>query len=119
MTHEEEMQKPLTAIEQLRLHVNHDFHAPCLVEVADEVDQLQDQFRHLLQAQEWKPIESAPKDGERIILWLDDEGFSMTGYWDAKEEMWRLPEWDMWTGEEGMHTLTHWMPLPLPPQANP
>ena len=71
-------------------------------------------LRQLLAETEWRPIESAPKK-DRLLLWLADEGFSITGCWDAKEEMWRLPEWDMWTSEDGMHQITHWLPLPEPP----
>lgn len=58
---------------------------------------------------DWQPIETAPKDGHRLLLWLADEQFWLIGKWDKAEEMWHLPEWDIWTGEEGLHWLTHWM----------
>jgi hypothetical protein len=30
---------------------------------------------------EWRPIETAPKDGKRLILFLRDEGVSVTASW--------------------------------------
>jgi len=33
----------------------------------------------------------------------------VVGKWDTAEQMWNLVEWDMWTGEEGMHEITHFI----------
>lgn len=83
----------------------------------------------------WKPIETAPKDGTEILIyadgmiiqaryhpgeWSDDTPISPAEYsgaiWcafdDALEfEIEETPEGD-WHG-----TVTHWMPLPYPPEA--
>lgn len=73
----------------------------------------------------WQPIETAPKDGTRIDLWV----VSPTKAWrwpdaswmEAGKHRWLGP--DDWTSKEGMplHALieatvaTHWQPLPSPP----
>ena len=70
---------------------------------------------------EWQPIETAPKDGTDILLWLG-EPFNQT----------RLAgfcrHWGTWVEEEpndflneeifgiGCNVPTHWMPLPEPPK---
>lgn len=74
---------------------------------------------------EWKPIETAPKDGSKVILFTvhpgDDFGepFSKVqiGSWQEgnglpiDHDFYREPEWEtQWVGEP-----THWRPLPSPP----
>jgi hypothetical protein len=56
---------------------------------------------------EWQPIETAPRGGEPILLWSDDQGVcigchSGDVWWDNLYEPWRFEP-------------THWMPLPEPP----
>lgn len=62
------------------------------------------------EAGEWKPIETAPKDGRRILLLWD---IPLTGRWLDNTET-KYP-WAGWK-PEGMHAVhghpTHWMPLP-------
>jgi hypothetical protein len=81
----------------------------------------------------WQPIETAPRDGTEIDLWIAtddgggyrqpecvwrDKGECEAGWYDA------VLEWDRidapWTatsapGEAAMRTATHWMPLPEQP----
>ncbi|NDB68765.1 MAG: hypothetical protein EB015_12325 [Methylocystaceae bacterium] len=54
---------------------------------------------------EWQPIETAPKDGENVIVTDGDE--VNVGWWEFYNPE---PEW-------GGYILfpTHWMPLPPPP----
>jgi hypothetical protein len=73
---------------------------------------------------EWQPIETAPKDGARIDIWV--EWTSKTGvrgkripncYWHRKANAWKTDcyykdGWCHWRGEKP----THWMPLPEPPE---
>jgi hypothetical protein len=69
---------------------------------------------------EWKPIESAPKDGTLILLYCpDDEPCIVVGNYYRDEEM--DGEWWLYADElltdacpEGAKP-THWMPLPPPP----
>ena len=69
------------------------------------------------EADGWRPIESAPKDGTLILAC----GFGPKGYFVAdvkyKDEQWMIfhPEEDDWT--VASHRVTHWRPLPSPPSA--
>ena len=53
---------------------------------------------------EWQPIETAPKDGKLILLWVPGKEYGLMkweGIWDDRLHGCRGP--------------THWMPLPEPP----
>lgn len=78
------------------------------------------------QPQEWREIETAPKDGCDILLYTVHPGDSyypepfdavQIGCWDegndTPDPIWRRePGWET----ERIGTPTHWMPLPLPPE---
>lgn len=53
---------------------------------------------------QWAEISTAPRDGSRIMLWDSrDGGFPTFGSWRV--------------GSEEEHgTITHWLPLPTPPE---
>lgn len=63
-------------------------------------------------APQWQPIETAPKDGRRLLLWWPEwcdepiKGWWADGYWQCIDAV----------VEEGP---THWMPLPPPPTMRP
>ena len=64
---------------------------------------------------EWQPIETAPKDGTKIIVFDHYDGVVIA--------RWRMRwpesgyEWIEATGEEyENYRPTHWMPLPEPPK---
>lgn len=70
---------------------------------------------------EWQPIETAPKDGTRVLAyWPDCYGNgsacaveSWFGPWGKgnADQTWQSPfEW-----ADGHNDPTHWMPLPPPP----
>lgn len=74
---------------------------------------------------EWQPIETAPKDGRDILVWMplgDGRGnptVAVVDWYVANgESHWRIAE-----GVFGPLALdfppTHWMPLPEPPTAPP
>ena len=58
---------------------------------------------------EWQPIETAPKDGTRVLLVIDH------GEWGDK--VWTGLWADGWIISYGKtsNKPTHWMPLPVPP----
>ena len=61
----------------------------------------------------WQPIETAPKDGTKILAYDPDRGGSCEilywGSWKGK---------GAWQDDEanGYYEPSHWMPLPEPPQ---
>lgn len=70
-------------------------------------------------APEWQPIETAPKDGTRVLLWVPPMiagNVELSGYATAGR-------WDSLGWHSGITTLacqpTLWMPLPRPPEIVP
>ena len=63
---------------------------------------------------EWRPIEEAPEEGQWALVVMD--GAMNCAY----VEKGKLPE--DWTHPENpnlfMESVTHWMPLPEPPEEN-
>lgn len=58
----------------------------------------------------WRPIETAPKDGARVLLW---DGEAFTGSYAAVAHD---AEFDKWCDDEQQpREPTDWMPLPDPP----
>lgn len=59
----------------------------------------------------WQPIETAPKDGTRILGYQPAAPASVEDInivaWDSGR--WHDDEWYC-------YTITHWMPLPAPPE---
>ncbi len=90
------------------------------------INSLIDKTIDALEAQQWKPIETAPKDGT-WILGINNRGNCAVIIW-AKEALdgrgglangWIHPFSDMtlsgfWNGDCGS-VATHWQPLPHPP----
>lgn len=78
---------------------------------------------------EWRPIESAPRDGTDIDVWIychDPEwrGPSETGIENGMREtdvFWEDGYWkkiedgDSYSIANEHYTISHWMPLPEPP----
>ena len=66
---------------------------------------------------DWRPIETAPKDG--TILLLTDGRDVVAGLWDAADPKYRWCFLDSPPALNGMpdnrHGPTHWTPLPDPP----
>jgi len=90
-------------------------------------------LRHLLQAQRWRPIEEAPKDGNAFLAYgrhTHSPKDAQRGV-KAGDHWWAIILWDIWRPEEdggrawvfakdGQYTWskpTHWMTLPEPPSS--
>lgn len=58
---------------------------------------------------EWQPIETAPKDGTRILTYRQGYVENMAVAW-SYELGWHPVFGDIWPNP------THWMPLPSPPK---
>lgn len=67
---------------------------------------------------EWRPIESAPKDGSDVLV-VNDRGIFVAqwnedGPDNCLDEFWHVRDGKYWHDLRGMKP-THWMPLPDPP----
>jgi len=63
----------------------------------------------------WQPIETAPKDGTFVLLWLGP-------HWETAEVLQWSEEENAWIDRHhgaliGSLVPTHWQPLPTPPTA--
>ena len=80
---------------------------------ADEGDlaRLLSAARTQSQGEGWEPIETAPRDGAKVLVWGATIGDQIASAKDApRHEPHEWPcGWDFPTG------ATHWMPLPAPP----
>ena len=62
----------------------------------------------------WQSLETAPKDGSPVMIWLDDEGFAVKANWthpphnDSEDNCWWCYEMDL--ALEDFHNPTHWQP---------
>ena len=73
---------------------------------------------------EWKPIETAPRDGTRILIWhwdFWDKANRMTiGYWIPKgkyrESNWTSGSCDGQGEFDELESPIYWRELPEPPQ---
>lgn len=70
-------------------------------------------------SQEWQTIETAPKDGSSLLLYLVSGGMCI-GQWTTFESPFLRRTIAEWQDNSEGFTLepTHWMPLPLPPEAD-
>ncbi len=57
----------------------------------------------------WKPIETAPRNGDIMVMHCAKHGTIFIGWRDD----------DHWQGQNDFHCAaepTHWLPLPAPPE---
>ncbi len=77
-----------------------------------EIDALKQQNAELLAAQQWQPIESAPRDGTRILVFIDSHfSFTTVARWDDDKDCWKSA-WD----DQSVYAVAYWQPLPQPPE---
>jgi hypothetical protein len=64
---------------------------------------------------EWQPIETAPKNGEYVLLWC---GFPIIGSRGVGKPQRGNHEWyEEQAGVNPIFNVTHWMPIPEPPKS--
>ena len=66
----------------------------------------------------WQPIDSAPRDGSTIDLWLAPLGPNNQALTSCRvpDCFWADGRWCTVQGLRIWDRVTHWMPLPPPPQ---
>jgi hypothetical protein len=76
----------------------------------------------------WQPIETAPRDGERIVLAKYDWAHGLSAFGPSDVQIYGLwwmtvgywsDKWLNWNDgiePSGLASPTHWMPLPEPPK---
>ncbi len=73
----------------------------------------------------WHPIDTAPRDGTRVLLWDDKRDIAVSGVWWYEPTMntpnGYEPGWEGWSCDEDLiiwddpdDQPTHWMPLQRP-----
>jgi len=91
---------------------SHQFTMRIPAEVDRDADIVLDEAaRRLKQIPQWRPIEEAPKDGTRILVFRKKE----TGY---ENQIIGIDYWNRpgWMKSRLRMPPTHWMPLPSPPE---
>lgn len=64
---------------------------------------------------DWKTIDTAPKDGTKVDLWMNGRRF-VDCYWSKKNNVWYCLNSDKEGNRYKIYKEpTHWMPLPQPP----
>jgi hypothetical protein len=70
----------------------------------------------------WQPIETAPRDGTRVLVWMPKAAEPFIASWDTQKYHKRpQPYWrstmNLGVSWDRMRQPTHWQPLPPPPDA--
>lgn len=73
---------------------------------------------------EWQPIDTAPKDGTKVDLWLhiyaSPRSFGMEDDFRVTDAWWQDGKWVHRYRDKDAEIfsdyITHWMPLPEPPK---
>jgi len=100
---------PVQAWEDLKDNLPGD-HAKAAELLFDAGDRLADEVEQLRKAKGWQPIEMAPKDGTRVLVWADGDWHFAAYY--APTRRWA-------TGALSPSlNATHWMPKNPPKEAD-
>lgn len=65
---------------------------------------------------EWQPIETAPKDGTRVLAANSGGAAWVAHFRDASEPPTYKEGWTRFNCSDVGWSPTHWMPLPKPPE---
>lgn len=83
--------------------------------VSNQPEAVRNKFRDRIlavAAQHWRPIETAPKDGTRVLLHRDGWAeHTAVGWYDDVRREWRPVCGDVFPGD-----VIHWLPLPPAPE---
>lgn len=66
---------------------------------------------------EWRPIDTAPKDGSHVMLGDAPEQYVCEGYYEEDGDRgWYMANTHWTDAYDGRVYPTHWQPLPSPPE---
>ena len=87
----------------------------CVDDILTYATRLEARVKELEAANAWQPIETAPRDGSRILAYQSSTGDCISECW------WEEDLTDFWAGWvndfDSEPSPTHWRPLPSPPEA--
>ena len=66
----------------------------------------------------WMPIETAPRDGRRVLVWIDEKSLKRDQRQSQFARLWFYDDGTVGGGAEGFNgewNITHWMPAPEAP----
>lgn len=91
---------------------------PVLKQAADMLECLSHPTADAVAVERWRPIETAPKDGSRFLVWEKHYGIRIGRCKERADHDDWLSYMDAFNGSsKGGPRATHWMPLPTPPAA--
>ncbi len=67
---------------------------------------------------EWRKINELPDEVERFLAWDPIKGEAFIGLHPSCGQVYEQSRHDVWGGR-WIDGVTHWMPLPPPPEATP
>ena len=87
---------------------------PCGETSCETVAAIRQQLAEANARQQWRPIETAPRDGTLILFYDPKRNLRTVGYW----HVYMFGECQEWRTlfTSAMFNPTHWMPLPTPPK---
>jgi hypothetical protein len=80
--------------------------------MAFQIKWLENCVKELNESQQWQPIETAPKDGKRILVFCSHSNMTIETCWLENSGF------GWWWNTHHLNPPTHWMPLPKPPKNN-
>ena len=84
-------------------------------ECAEVAKKYQARIEELEAAQDWQPIETAPKDGTMVFVWFPDVPKAFLCDYESRIKLGRfvadLQEWSVQGVISNMPLVTHWRPL--------
>lgn len=63
---------------------------------------------------DWKPIETAPKDGRDVLLWSYADGGAYVAYFDEVNKIWIWTSYDL-GGDQVVCNPIRWAEITEPP----
>lgn len=95
------------------------YHFNAIVTVVDAMKDAIAEIKRLREFTEWRPIETAPKDGTYILLYFpgplydqESKGVAVGRYYDEDKGYWWVTA--VWPSGRAHKEPTLWLPLPLP-----